>query len=162
MGPVDRAQAHGTGFAGGIELTAREVVGFQLLCSLPDNQYFGVGRWIVHAGNPVPGPGNDLPVLYQQGGKRSAPGIDILARHLQRTTHKLFIRFPVSCHGFLLLSLPEPWSARRKNSFPGSCFSLLFVVFSLLPAGKNDPGIMSSRPPPGPHSVSATANPAQR
>ena len=51
--PVDCAQAHGAGFAGGIEVTASEFETAKFLARLADGQHFSVRRGIVHRRNLI-------------------------------------------------------------------------------------------------------------
>src|SRR5271166_7115340 len=78
-GPIDCAQAHGTWFAGCVDVTAAQFKGTEFLASQPYGQHFGVGRGIVRRGDLIYRFRDYFAVLHDYGAERpTASRTDIL------------------------------------------------------------------------------------
>jgi hypothetical protein len=90
--PVDCAQAHWAGFAGGIEVTAPEFEIVKFLARLADGQHFSVCRGIVHRRNLIRTFGYDDAFFDDDTAERPAtPGAYILERELNGAGHESLV-----------------------------------------------------------------------
>jgi hypothetical protein len=87
--PVDCAQAHRAGFAGGIKVTAPEFETAKFLARLADSQHFSVRRRVVHRRNLIRTFRYDDAFFDDDTAERAAaPGTYILERELNGAGHE--------------------------------------------------------------------------
>lgn len=117
--PVDGAEAHGAGFAAGVDVTAGELEGAQAAAGIANGDHFGVGGRVVGRGHAVGATADDLSVLDDHTTERptlvgggTVPGerdrflhewVVLLFRHSQEKPVELVagavkIRFPRQKH----------------------------------------------------------------
>jgi len=88
-GPVHGAEAHGAGFATGVDFAAFELEGTELLAGFADGHDFGVGGGVVGRGDAVGGGGDDLAVFDDDGAEWAArAGEDIVHREIDGHFHE--------------------------------------------------------------------------
>ena len=115
--PVDCAQAHWAGFAGGVELTAPEFETAKFLARLADGEHFSVRRRIVHRRNSIRTFRYDDAFFDDDGAERpAAPGAYILERELNGAGHESFVHVAWFRHRVIVKGATPttPESARKS------------------------------------------------
>jgi hypothetical protein len=116
--PVDCTQAHGAGFAGGIEVTAPEFETAEFLARLADGQHFSVRRRIIHRRNLIRALRYDDAFFDDDGAERAAaPGAYILERELNGASHESFVHVAWFRHRVIVKGAwtpTTPGSARKS------------------------------------------------
>jgi len=87
--PVDGAEAHGAGFAGGVEITMIELEGFEALASFADGDDFGVGGGVVGGSNAIDAGGDECAVLGDDRGKGPAAVADVFESESDGLAHEV-------------------------------------------------------------------------
>ena len=116
--PVDRAQAHGARFAGGIEVTAPEFETAKFLTRLADGQYFSVRRGVVHRRNLIRTFRYDDAFFDNDTAEwPAASGAYILERQLNGAGHESFVHVAWFRHHVIVKGArtPSTWESVRKS-----------------------------------------------
>ena len=87
--PVDGAEAHGAGFAGGVEVAMIELEGFETLASFADSDDFGVRGGVIGGGDPVGPGGDERAILGDDRGKGSAAVADVFKSEGDGLAHEV-------------------------------------------------------------------------
>ena len=93
MRPIDGAEAHRAGLAGGIDDTVREVEGAQFATGLADGVHFGMGGGVVVAGDAVRAASDDFAISHDDGPEGTATVFHTLVGEADGFAHKGFILF---------------------------------------------------------------------
>src|SRR4029077_19280672 len=86
--PMDRAQAHGTGFARGVNLAVLQLEGSEFPTRLTDGDYFCMCGGIKRRGDLIRALGNNAAVPHDHRTKRAAARMNVLDGELNGARHE--------------------------------------------------------------------------
>ena len=113
--PVDCAQAHWAGFAGGIKVTAPEFETAKFLASLADGQHFSVRRGIIRRRDLIGAFRYDDAFFDDDSAERAAAsGADILERELNGAGHESVVHVAWFRHRVIVKGARTP--ATRESA----------------------------------------------
>ena len=123
--PVDRAQAHGAGLTGSVELTSPEVETAKFLACPADRKYFSVGGRVVQCRNLIRTFRYDAPFPDDDSAKRSAASaVNILQRKFNGASHESLVSVSWFRHRVVVFK-PGGISGQNKRA---NCFAM-FLIF---------------------------------
>ena len=91
--PINCAETHGAGFAGGEEFAVIELKGFEALAGFANRNDFGVGSGVVGSGNTISTCGDEGAAFGDDGSERAAAVADVFKSERDGLAHE------VECHG---------------------------------------------------------------
>ena len=104
MGPIDGSEAHGAGFARGVDGAAREVERAQLATGLTDGVHLSVCCWVVVDGYAVTAACDDGSVLHDDGSEGTTSSTHTRIGQLDGFAHKNPVLFCDVKHNTYILT----------------------------------------------------------
>lgn len=142
VSPIDCAETHGTGFAGGIELAILQVKYAQIRAGLPDGEHLRMSGRIIGRSDSIHALGDDLAVSYDYRPKRPASSrIDTVDGELNGSCHEGVAHFLSSPSRLLALCTPDGLiTADTFAETAEQVYAELLAVAAVLSCGIIDQG----------------------